>query len=97
MNIQTDICDSICQKQTVKCPDNFISSCDSTCDIFTKQCINCIPDCTGHETQSLEPENNISNIVLCPQIKIPDNFCKDGSMIPKYNSIGCIQRYECKK
>ena len=88
----TDICSIV----NTECPDGFLSKCDSIYDSSTKNCIECIPDCTGHETLMNKTENNSSGIVLCPDISPSSNFCKGGKIVPIYNDIGCAIDYECK-
>lgn len=91
-----NVCDLNCSIITATCPDNFIASCNSTCDPLTRTCVNCIPDCTGHETPAPETSANQTELVLCPQIIPPHpDFCKDGKIQPLYDKIGCIIGYEC--
>jgi len=89
------VCDLNCSIVTVTCPDGFVASCNSTCDPLTKTCVNCIPDCRNHETPVEKPEANLSKIVLCPQVLLSPDFCKDGEIQPIYNEIGCIVAYSC--
>jgi hypothetical protein len=85
-----------CSIVKIVCPDNFLSSCNSIYDSSTKTCINCIPDCTGHENQA-QIESNASSIVLCPEVILSPDFCSDGRIEPVYNAIGCVVSYECIK
>ena len=78
-----------------ECPDGTPSECNSVLDPDSGDCIDCIPDCTGHETIVEILENNSSGMVLCPEISIPPDFCVNGEIVPVYNSIGCTVDYEC--
>ena len=91
-NDNTDVCPTL----NIECPDGFFSKCNSVYDSPTKECIECIPDCTGHETLINKTENNSSGMVLCPDISPSSSFCKDGEIISIYNDIGCAIDYECK-
>jgi hypothetical protein len=85
-----------CSVVEIKCPDGFSSRCNSIYDSPSKTCIDCIPDCTGHETPINRTENNSSGLVLCPEVLPSQNFCKDGEIIPIYNDIGCVVGYKCE-
>lgn len=83
-----------CSFVKINCPDNFLAACNSIYDSSTRTCINCIPDCTGHENQT-ETQTNASGLVLCPEILLMPDFCKEGTIEPQYNEIGCVVYYKC--
>lgn len=89
-------CDIECPPTKITCPDGSMSTCNSVCDPISKGCINCIPDCAGHETPKNMSENT-SEIILCPDISPSENFCKDGRIVPIYDDIGCVKNYECAR
>jgi len=86
---------NVCSILEIACPDGFLSKCNSIYDSSIKGCVECIPDCTNHETPINITENN-SSIVLCPDISPSANFCKDGKIIYIYDDIGCVIDYKCK-
>jgi hypothetical protein len=83
-----------CSFVKIFCPDSFLAICTSIYDSSMKSCINCIPDCTGHENQT-ETQTNSSGMVLCPEILLLPDFCKEGTIEPQYNEIGCVVFYRC--
>jgi hypothetical protein len=83
-----------CSFVKIVCPDTFLSICTSIYDSSMKSCINCIPDCSGHENQS-KIQTNSSGLVLCPEVLLLPDFCKGGRIEPEYNEIGCVVDYRC--
>jgi hypothetical protein len=40
---------AVCGESTKTCPDGFISVCSNPCDSGTGECMDCVPDCGGHD------------------------------------------------
>jgi len=87
----------VCSVIEMECPDGFLSKCNFIFDPSIKSCVECIPDCTGHETPINRTGNNSTRIILCPDISPSENFCKGGKLVPIYdNNTGCAIDYRCK-
>jgi len=88
---------ALCPILEIECPDGFLSKCNYIYDMSSGTCVECLPDCTGHETPINQTGNNSTGIILCPDISPPTNFCRYGELVPIYdNNIGCVIDYRCK-
>src|SRR4030042_4889700 len=83
-----------CSFVRIICPDTFLAVCNSIYDFSTRTCINCIPDCTGHENQT-GYQTNASGMILCPEVSPLPDFCNEGKIETAYNDIGCVISYRC--
>jgi len=60
---QINLCENIkCDDSTLSCPDEFIVSCENSCDSETGTCASCVPSCENHEQilEQNQTENEIN-------------------------------------
>jgi hypothetical protein len=93
-NFESKTCER-CSIIKSNCPDGSSISCKSECNIQSKKCVNCVPDCTGHEIP-VNTSANASQVILCPEINPSENFCINGKIIEIRDDIGCIVGYQCE-
>lgn len=97
------LCEKVfCQEFSATCPDDFVATCQSVCDPYTGECIDCAPSCLGHDLAQDPCEGIVceDSAVECPdgfQASCP-NSCSGGSCSscqPDCSEHPCIENWVC--